>query len=170
MGLFQFIKDVGSKISGKVDGKAVEEKIRSDLGSQIIELTAEVSDGEVTLAGTCESNAAKEKAVLIAGNINGIERVNYFKLRVKKAESSDETSDAEVDRAIDEAAAESEDASGSEETEFYTIVSGDTLSKLAKKYYGDAGKYQVIFEANREVIKHPDKIYVGQTIRIPKTA
>ena len=167
MGLFQFIKDVGSKISGTVDGSAVEEKIRSDLGSQIIELTAEVSDGEVTLAGICESNAAKEKAVLIAGNINGIERVNYFKLRVKKAESSDDISDAEVEQAIDEAAAED---SAEEETEFYTIVSGDTLSKLAKRYYGDAGKYQVIFEANREVIKHPDKIYVGQTIRIPKNA
>ena len=101
MGLFQFIKDVGSKISGTVDGSAVEEKIRSDLGSQIIELSAEVSEGEAVLTGTCESNAAREKAVLIAGNISGIERVNYFKLRVKKAESSDETSDAEVDQAIE---------------------------------------------------------------------
>lgn len=48
------------------------------------------------------------------------------------------------------------------------IVSGDTLSKIAKQFYGDANKYPEIFDANKEVIKHPDKIYVGQTIRIPK--
>lgn len=51
---------------------------------------------------------------------------------------------------------------------YYTIVSGDTLSKLARKYYGDAGAYPRIFEANREVIKDPDLIYVGQKIRIPR--
>ena len=50
----------------------------------------------------------------------------------------------------------------------YTIVSGDSLSKIAKRYYGDAMKYPLIFEANREVIKNPDLIYPGQQIRIPK--
>ncbi len=173
MGLFQFIKDVGSKISGKVDAQAVEEKIKTDLGSQIIELTAEVNEGEVVLTGTCESNAAKEKAVLIAGNIKGVSSVNYFKLRVADGTSSD-TSDEEAEKAIDEAAdsdeKQADEDSSSEETEFYTIASGDTLSKLAKRYYGDAGKYTVIFDANLEVIKDPDKIYVGQTIRIPKNA
>lgn len=174
MGLFQFIKDVGSKISGKVDAQAVEEKIKTDLGSQIIELTAEVNEGEVVLTGTCESNAAKEKAVLIAGNINGVASVNYFKLRVADGGTSSDTSDEEAEKAIDEAAdadtKQADEGSSSEETEFYTIASGDTLSKLAKRYYGDAGKYTVIFDANLEVIKDPNKIYVGQTIRIPKTA
>ncbi|MCB9383824.1 MAG: LysM peptidoglycan-binding domain-containing protein [Bryobacterales bacterium] len=51
---------------------------------------------------------------------------------------------------------------------FYTIVSGDSLSKIATKYYGDALKWNTLFEANREVIQNPDLIYPGQVIRVPK--
>jgi 1-acyl-sn-glycerol-3-phosphate acyltransferase len=54
-----------------------------------------------------------------------------------------------------------------ETVEYYEIVSGDTLSGVAKKFYGKGSAYMRIFEANREVIKDPDKIYVGQKIRIP---
>lgn len=59
---------------------------------------------------------------------------------------------------------------GIEESEdsFYTIEKGDNLSKIAKKFYGDANKYPKIFEANREVIKDANLIYPGQKIRIPK--
>jgi nucleoid-associated protein YgaU len=53
------------------------------------------------------------------------------------------------------------------EVEYYTIVSGDTLSKIAKQHYGNAMDYPKLFEANREVIKDPDLIYPGQKIRIP---
>ena len=49
----------------------------------------------------------------------------------------------------------------------YTIVSGDSLSKIAKHFYGDTHKWRQIFEANRDVIKDPDLIYPGQTIKIP---
>ena len=54
-----------------------------------------------------------------------------------------------------------------EKVEYYEIVSGETLSAVAKKYYGKGSAYMRIFEANREVIKDPDKIYPGQKIRIP---
>ena len=49
----------------------------------------------------------------------------------------------------------------------YTVVSGDSLSKIAKHHYGDANKYNAIFEANRPMLSHPDKIYPGQKLRIP---
>jgi nucleoid-associated protein YgaU len=49
----------------------------------------------------------------------------------------------------------------------YTVVSGDSLSKIAKKFYGESNKWKQIFEANREVIKNPDVIYPGQTLKIP---
>lgn len=55
-----------------------------------------------------------------------------------------------------------------EQSKFYEIKSGDNLSKIARQFYGDANKYPLIFEANREVIKDPDKIYPGQVIRIPR--
>ena len=53
------------------------------------------------------------------------------------------------------------------EVEYYTIVSGDSLSKIAKNYYGNAMDYTKLFDANLEVIKDPDLIYPGQKIRIP---
>ncbi len=49
----------------------------------------------------------------------------------------------------------------------YEVVSGDTLSKIAKEHYGDAGKYMKIFEANKDQLKDPDKIQVGQKLKIP---
>lgn len=50
---------------------------------------------------------------------------------------------------------------------FYTVVSGDTLSKIAKEQYGNANAYMKIFEANKPMLNHPDKIYSGQSLRIP---
>ncbi len=49
----------------------------------------------------------------------------------------------------------------------YTIVKGDTLSKIAKHHYGDAGKWKALFEANRDVIKNPDLIQIGWVIKLP---
>ena len=53
------------------------------------------------------------------------------------------------------------------EAKYYTVVSGDTLSKIAKQQYGDANKYPAIFEANKPMLKSPDLIYPGQMLRIP---
>jgi len=53
------------------------------------------------------------------------------------------------------------------EAQFYTVVSGDTLGKIAKAHYGNAMKYPVIFEANTPMLSDPDKIYPGQVLRIP---
>ena len=50
----------------------------------------------------------------------------------------------------------------------YIVVSGDTLSEVARKYYGDANKWTIIFEANRNQIQDPNRIYAGQVLRIPQ--
>ena len=49
----------------------------------------------------------------------------------------------------------------------YTVQKGDTLSKISKQYYGDANKYMKIFDANKDKLKDPDKIQVGQVLVIP---
>jgi len=54
-----------------------------------------------------------------------------------------------------------------EEAKYYTVVKGDTLSKISKQYYGDPNKYPAIFEANKPMLKSPDLIYPGQMLRIP---
>ena len=56
------------------------------------------------------------------------------------------------------------------ESQWHTVESGDNLSKIAKKFYGDANKYPQIFEANKPMLKDPDKIYPGQKLRIPPLA
>lgn len=55
----------------------------------------------------------------------------------------------------------------SQYTQWHEVVSGDTLWKIAKKFYGDGSLYMQIFNANQDVLKDPDKIQVGQKLRIP---
>jgi len=143
MGVFDFVKGVGANLFGgdKHEAQEIEKLLKTDLGDRIKNLKVEYKDEVVTLYGQCDSHATKEKASLLAGNIKGVAKVvdDYF--TAPKPE---------------------------EETEFYTVKKGDSLSKIAKAYYGNAMKYPVIFEANREVIKNADLIYPGQVLRIPK--
>jgi nucleoid-associated protein YgaU len=141
MGLFDFVKDVGQKLFDK-DSDA-EDKIREHIESDnpgVKDLSVAFNDGVVSISGTAEEPEAMEKAVLMAGNVKGVAEVEVSEL------SAPERSPA---------------------VEYYVIQKGDTLSALAKKYYGKASEYPRIFEANREVIKDPDLIFVGQKIRIP---
>lgn len=52
-------------------------------------------------------------------------------------------------------------------TRIYTVVSGDSLSKIAKREYGDMHKWKQIYEANRDIIKDPNLIYPGQKLKLP---
>jgi nucleoid-associated protein YgaU len=154
MGLFTFIKDAGSSLfKGGDEAQDIEKLLNEDLKGKIQDIKAGVSDGAVTLKGICDSVGTKEKAILLAGNVKGIEKVDGTDLESPPPAEAPE-SDAQ--------------AAETAEGEFYEIKSGDTLSKIAKQFYGNANKYPLIFEANREVIKDPDKIYPGQMIRIPK--
>lgn len=150
MGLFSFVGDIGNKIFGSGDDDAAE-KIKANIEENnpgVDGLAVTFDDGTACLSGSCTSNEAKEKAILIAGNMAGVSAVDADGITVARNEA---------EAAVAEAA----------EPLFYTIESGDTLSKLAAKFLGDAMRYPEIFEANREVIQDPDKIFVGQVIRIP---
>jgi nucleoid-associated protein YgaU len=57
--------------------------------------------------------------------------------------------------------------SSSTATKIYEVVSGDSLSKIAKREYGNANEWKRIYEANRDILKDPDKIYPGQKLKIP---
>lgn len=141
MGLLSFAKDIGRKIFNKEEEAAAKIKafIEED-NPGVKNLEVSVNDGKVSLTGEAESSEALEKAVLMAGNIKGVGEVNS-----------------------DSVAA----PASAVKVEYYEIVSGDTLSGIAKKFYGKGSAYMRIFEANKEVIKDPDKIFVGQKIRIP---
>lgn len=141
MGLLSFAKDIGKKLFNREEEAPakISAYIQED-NPGVSDLQVDVKDGVVTLAGQAESAEALEKTMLMAGNVKGVTEVR---------------SDGVVAPAA------------TDKVEYYEIVSGDTLSAIAQKYYGKASAYPRIFEANREVIKDPDKIYVGQKIRIP---
>jgi len=94
----------------------------------------------------------------MAGNVKGVIDVYTNGLKVVQDGQETPMSTAGGNQAMPD---------DGKKVEYYTIVSGDSLSKIAKRYYGNAMDYPKIFEANREVIEDPDKIYPGQKIRIP---
>lgn len=146
MGLFDFVKDVGRQIFD-TDAEAAD-NIKNHLEVRthgLSNLDVTFDDGVVTLCGDCKNEAVRDQAILIAGNIQGVQKVIADDLKAPKPAP-------EAPR---------------EKAEIYEIVSGDTLGAIAKRYYGKASAYMKIFEANRDIIDDPNKIYPGQKIRIP---
>lgn len=162
MGLFSFIKNAGAKIGiGKSTAEeAAEKKAEAaaaaaeanrkaeaslketihDLGLEIDNLNIDINGETVIVSGKAKDQTTREKIRLVVGNVEGIAQVDD-RMEVEHTEP---------------------------EAQFHTVESGDTLSKIAKKFYGNAMKYPVIFEANKPMLKDPDKIYPGQMLRIPK--
>ena len=164
MGLMSFIKDAGEKLFGIGQAKAAQEAVKAaptpenvaamsaaageaiekyintqGLNVSALDIQFDAPSGAVTVAGTVPDQATKEKVLLCCGNVAGVASVNDM-LVVTAPEP---------------------------ESQWHTVVSGDNLSKIAKKFYGDANKYPAIFEANKPMLSHPDKIYPGQVLRIP---
>lgn len=148
MGLFSFIKNAGKKLFGKDDQEATEavkptkeQKLKAEieqLGLPISDVGVQISE-MVTVTGTTQTNEEREKVILALGNVDCIGCVED-QIKVLNPEP---------------------------EATFHVVQKGDTLSKVAKDVYGDPMKYPVIFEANKPMLSHPDKIYPGQTLRIP---
>lgn len=163
MGVLNFIKEAGEKLFGQKEaendaatakpsveelnakaGQAIQRYIETQkLGITALDVGFDGASGRVTLTGEAPTQEASEKAALCCGNVQGVVAVEN-RLTV---------------------------ASGAEATaRYHDVASGDTLSAIAKQYYGDASKYPVIFEANKPMLSHPDKIYPGQKLRIPALA
>ena len=155
MGLFSFKSGAGNKILPKkeeekataVSSVALNTAKITAMKNAVAKLNLPVKDlalelnGEVVTAyGQAETQYAKELVILTLGNNADIR---------------------EVDDRMSVVAPEPEAV-------FYEVKSGDTLSKIAKEQYGDAKKYNAIFEANTPMLKDPNLIYPGQTLRIPK--
>lgn len=149
MGLFSFLKNKGAQLFGKKEKEATKEveltkiqKLEQEikrLGLDVDDLRLELCE-QVIVHGKTPTTATAERVVLALGNVDGIGSVDS-QLHVQNPEP---------------------------EAKFYTVESGDSLSKISKAMYGDPMKYQQIFEANQPMLTHPDKIYPGQVLRIPQ--
>ena len=151
MGFFDFISDAGKSLLGKGDdAAAIKEEIETSFAELPVDgLVVTVEDDTVTLAGIAQDYPTREKAILIAGNVEGIAQVNADQLITMEQISEENV--REIPEEI-----------------FYSIIKGDTLWAIADKFYDDGSKYTHIVDANIEVIKDADLIYPGQTIRIPE--
>ena len=162
MGIFSFLKNAGAKLfsketeaarkttettsTAKVDAFAQQKAALlktavEGLGLNVRNLHVDLQDDTAIVSGEVDSQSEREKVILALGNVTGI---------------------AAVDDRLTVSAPEPE-----AEAQFYEVKSGDSLSKIAKKFYGNAMKYPVIFEANKPMLQDPAKIYPGQVLRIP---
>ena len=155
MSLFSFIKEAGEKLFGGKEAQAataahddlstkaaaaIEKYISvQNLGVSNLKVSYDANQGKVTVTGEATTQAVKEKVTLCCGNVSNVTAVDN-QMTVTHPEP---------------------------EAQYHDVVRGDTLSAIAKKYYGNANKYPVIFEANQPMLTHPDKIYPGQKLRIP---
>jgi len=147
MGFLDFARDVGRQLFDTDDEAADNIKQHLEIKmTGLKNLDVKFDDGVATLCGECNSIQTRDQAILIAGNVKGVEKVVADELTAPAPEPQ---------------------AEPEPEDEIYEIKSGDTLGKIAKQYYGSASKYMKIFEANRDIIDNPDRIYPGQKIRIP---
>jgi nucleoid-associated protein YgaU len=150
MGLISFIKNAGDKLF-KSEAKREQEKadlIASHIkkfGFDTSDIKVKVDDDKVTLIGSIDTIENKNKIIVTAGNVEGIATVDDW-IVVKKPPVV---------------------APPQPEKQFYTVRKGDYLSKIAKEVYGNANKYNIIFEANKPMLKDPNLIYPGQVLVIP---
>ena len=143
MGLFDFIKEAGKALGiGGEDEPPSAEELKKELDSHNLgtdNVTVEVEGDKVIMKGQVDDQSVFEKAVVAVGNTLGISQVE---------------TEVEVPDAKDPV--------------FHTVKKGDTLWAIAKEQYGNGSKYNAIFEANKPMLSHPDKIYPGQVLRIPE--
>jgi nucleoid-associated protein YgaU len=155
MGFFDFTRNAGKKLpesntapTGDTPGPSragdsIEAYVRAhNVDADGLAIDFDVARATATVRGTAKDQATREMIVLLTGNIHGVEKV-------------------------DDQMAVAGGAAASAAT-FYTVRSGDTLSKIARQHYGDANRYPDIFEANRPMLKDPDTIFPGQVLRIPR--
>jgi nucleoid-associated protein YgaU len=168
MSLISFIKDAGEKLFGHKDTEVAAQQAQAapddaalqaqaqqaneaaaaaivtyistqNLPVDGLDVSFDGASGAVTVGGVAADQATKEKVVLCCGNVSGVSQVNDM-MTVKEP---------------------------ADESRWYTVVKGDTLSAIAKSQYGNANAYMKIFEANKPMLSNPDKIYPGQLLRIP---
>ncbi len=159
MSLLSFLKDAGenflNSVSQRKDGQGPNRKAeielsifnyiaKNHLSAKNLSVSFDEATHTVHVSGVAPDQNIREKIVLCCGNLQGVQAVD---------------DQLEVERG--------EDLREQGTSQFYTVTKGDTLSKIAREFYGDANRYPIVFEANKPMLTSPDRIYPGQVLRIP---
>tara|TARA_R110002096_G_scaffold7102_13_gene31558 strand:- start:4629 stop:5066 length:438 start_codon:yes stop_codon:yes gene_type:complete len=140
MGLFSFAANVGKSLFGKDDD---EDKATQALNKEIADLGLDAEGVDIKVEG--------DKVVM-----NGTPKSTSMKEKIMLALGN-----------VKGIASVADETDNDEEGVFHTVEKGDTLWAIAAKTMGNGAKYEEIFEANKPMLTHPDKIYPGQVLRIP---
>ncbi|MFC3078221.1 LysM and BON domain-containing protein [Phenylobacterium terrae] len=171
MGLFDFAREAGKSLRGGNDDKVEASELAEALRAQGVTIAngqITVRGGDtVSITGQADSQREKELAILILGNTKGVahveDNITVVQRQAPQPQAAQPAQAAQPGQAPQQAQAAEPPAT------FYTVKSGDTLSKISQQFLGSANRYNEIFEANRPMLKDPDEIYPGQTLRIPKS-
>ncbi|MFN3938537.1 MAG: peptidoglycan-binding protein LysM [Gemmobacter sp.] len=144
MGVWSFVKGAGKKIFGKAEAATPDLPPDEALKKEMKDLGLDAEELEFKVEG---------EKVVIKGTAASPEVQQKVILAAGNVEGI----------------AEVEAEAAGPEPRFHTVAKGDTLSAIAKKTLGNANRYNEIFEANRPMLTHPDKIYPGQVLRIPES-
>ena len=142
MGIFDFVKSAGKALGLGMEASPTSEILKRELDTQELgteKVSVEVQGDKAIIRGNASSQEVLEKAIVAIGNTQGIAKV-------------------EADVSVPDA----------REPVFYTVVKGDNMWKIAERHYGNGANHKIIFEANKPMLSHPDKIYPGQVLRIPE--
>ena len=146
MALFDFFKrDKGKELfEANADAQKRADAIRAEIQRLGLpgDINVDVQGGKVKITGDVPDEATRQKLMMIVGNVKYIEAVDDSGITGGQPQAR--------------------------QPKVHEVQSGDTLSAIAKKHYGDANAYQRIFEANRPMLKDPDDIYPGQVLVIPE--
>lgn len=175
MGLFNFVKSVGEKLGLGDDHAPDAQSIKTaldglHLGTENVNVAVE--NGKAVLTGLVRDQATLEKAILAVGNLHNIESVNTDNLHVQNSAQAANTPQANQTAQATSTPSNTSTSNGgqTQEPHFYEVKKGDTLWKIAEEVYGKGhgDKNNIIFEANKPMLKSPDKIFPGQKLRIPE--
>ena len=175
MGLFNFVKSVGEKLGLGDDHAPDAQSIKTaldglNLGTENVNVAVE--NGKAVLTGLVKDQATLEKAILAVGNLHNIESVNTDNLHVQNSAQAATTPQANQTAQATSTPSNTSTSNGgqTQEPHFYEVKKGDTLWKIAEEVYGKGhgDKNNIIFEANKPMLKSPDKIFPGQKLRIPE--